>query len=244
LHTLAWRVSHARTDHSGRWGRAWYNPIANLKLKNVRSLIDFKRAGINLALGCDNCSRSDRQNIPVDEECDAGAGQRWRAGGHSCRDAIDAATIAALVPALNEIREEWLPPTWPIDLADFAYQAQQRGAPDGLFGTDARACGDVDGEIVQYRAADQSNRICAELMNYEGGHRFQRAEQRQAPAIQKHEANRRLTHRSWSTSPVATSSGVGLARGVSLRIASIACSNCSANFADATGDCGRSTGRA
>ena len=36
----------------------------NLKLKNgVAPLLDLKRAGVNLALGCDNCSCSDCQNL-------------------------------------------------------------------------------------------------------------------------------------------------------------------------------------
>ena len=41
-----------------------HNPMSNLKLKNgVAPLIGYKRAGVNLALGCDNCSCSDCQNL-------------------------------------------------------------------------------------------------------------------------------------------------------------------------------------
>src|SRR5262249_10076736 len=40
------------------------NPLSNLKLKNgVAPLLRLKQAGVNLALGCDNCSCSDCQNL-------------------------------------------------------------------------------------------------------------------------------------------------------------------------------------
>jgi cytosine/adenosine deaminase-related metal-dependent hydrolase len=41
-----------------------HNPLANLKLKNgVAPLQEFRRAGVRLALGCDNSSCSDCQNL-------------------------------------------------------------------------------------------------------------------------------------------------------------------------------------
>jgi cytosine/adenosine deaminase-related metal-dependent hydrolase len=54
-------VTPQEVEHIARAGAGVvHNPLANLKLKNgVAPLRLFKRAGINLALGCDNCSCSD-----------------------------------------------------------------------------------------------------------------------------------------------------------------------------------------
>lgn len=41
-----------------------HNPMANLKLQSgIAPLTDLKEAGVNLALGCDNCSCGDTQNM-------------------------------------------------------------------------------------------------------------------------------------------------------------------------------------
>lgn len=41
-----------------------HNPMANLKLKSgVAPLLDLHEAGVNIALGCDNCSCGDTQNM-------------------------------------------------------------------------------------------------------------------------------------------------------------------------------------
>jgi 5-methylthioadenosine/S-adenosylhomocysteine deaminase len=41
-----------------------HNPMANLKLKSgIAPLLDLKSAGVNIALGCDNCSCGDTQNM-------------------------------------------------------------------------------------------------------------------------------------------------------------------------------------
>lgn len=41
-----------------------HNPMANLKLKSgIAPLLDLHEAGVNIALGCDNCSCGDTQNI-------------------------------------------------------------------------------------------------------------------------------------------------------------------------------------
>ena len=44
--------------------RVVHNPISNLKLKSgVAPILDLYRAGIDIALGCDNCSCAESQNI-------------------------------------------------------------------------------------------------------------------------------------------------------------------------------------
>ncbi|MEM6637811.1 MAG: amidohydrolase family protein [Pseudomonadota bacterium] len=41
-----------------------HNPMANLKLKSgIAPLVDLEAAGVNIALGCDNCSCGDTQNM-------------------------------------------------------------------------------------------------------------------------------------------------------------------------------------
>ena len=41
-----------------------HNPISNLKLKSgIAPILDLYRAGIDIALGCDNCSCAETQNI-------------------------------------------------------------------------------------------------------------------------------------------------------------------------------------
>ncbi|MEM8581562.1 MAG: amidohydrolase family protein [Pseudomonadota bacterium] len=41
-----------------------HNPMANLKLKSgIAPLLDLEAAGVNIALGCDNCSCGDTQNM-------------------------------------------------------------------------------------------------------------------------------------------------------------------------------------
>jgi 5-methylthioadenosine/S-adenosylhomocysteine deaminase len=44
--------------------RVVHNPVSNLKLKSgVAPILDLYRAGIDIALGCDNCSCAETQNI-------------------------------------------------------------------------------------------------------------------------------------------------------------------------------------
>ncbi len=75
-----------------------HNPLANLKLKNgTAPLLDFKRAGVNLALGCDNCSCSDCQNLFQAMKMYAllAQGMDGEPSGVFACDAIDAATIGS-----------------------------------------------------------------------------------------------------------------------------------------------------
>ena len=45
-------------------GRIVHSPVSNLKLKSgIAPILDFRRADIELALGCDNMSAGDTQNI-------------------------------------------------------------------------------------------------------------------------------------------------------------------------------------
>jgi cytosine/adenosine deaminase-related metal-dependent hydrolase len=73
-----------------------HNPLSNLKLKNgVAPLLALKRGGVNIALGCDNCSCSDCQNLFQAMKMFvllAGA-MDGEPTGVTAADAIDAATI-------------------------------------------------------------------------------------------------------------------------------------------------------
>ena len=41
-----------------------HNPISNLKLKSgAAPILDLYRAGVDIALGCDNCSCAESQNV-------------------------------------------------------------------------------------------------------------------------------------------------------------------------------------
>jgi cytosine/adenosine deaminase-related metal-dependent hydrolase len=51
---------------AGAKARVVHNPMSNLKLKSgVAPILDLHRAGIEIALGCDNCSCAEAQNIFV-----------------------------------------------------------------------------------------------------------------------------------------------------------------------------------
>ncbi len=106
-----------------------HNPIANLKLKNgVAPLTDFKRAGVNLALGCDNCSCSDCQNLFQSMKLFTllAAGMDAEPTGILAEQALHAATAGGaravgLFGQVGEIRPGMLADLTMIDLADLAY---------------------------------------------------------------------------------------------------------------------------
>jgi cytosine/adenosine deaminase-related metal-dependent hydrolase len=107
-----------------------HNPLANLRLKNgVAPLLSIKRAGINLALGCDNCSCSDCQNLFQAMKMFtllAGA-MDAEPTGVGAQDAIEAATTGGakavgLGGSIGEIRPGMLADLVLIDLSDLAYQ--------------------------------------------------------------------------------------------------------------------------
>jgi len=135
-----------------------HNPLANLKLKNgVAPLIDIKRSGINLALGCDNCSCSDCQNLfqAMKMYSLLAQGMDGNPSGVLACDAIDAATIGGahavgLVGQTGEIKPGMKADLALIDLSDFAYQPFNSAARQLVYCETGRGVHTVivDGEIV------------------------------------------------------------------------------------------------
>ncbi len=135
-----------------------HNPLANLKLKNgVAPLIDFKRAGVNVALGCDNCSCSDCQNLFQAMKMYAllSAGMDGESSGILACDAIDAATIGSakavgLAGQVGEVKLGMKADLALIDLADLAYLPFNSAARQMVYSETGRAVHTVmvDGEVV------------------------------------------------------------------------------------------------
>jgi 5-methylthioadenosine/S-adenosylhomocysteine deaminase len=59
-----WLSPHHIAQIADAGARVVHNPISNLKLKSgVAPILDLHRAGVDVALGCDNCSCAESQNI-------------------------------------------------------------------------------------------------------------------------------------------------------------------------------------
>jgi 5-methylthioadenosine/S-adenosylhomocysteine deaminase len=135
-----------------------HNPLANLKLKNgTAPLLDFKRAGINLALGCDNCSCSDCQNLFQAMKMYAllAQGMDGEPSGVFACDAIDAATVGSaravgLFGQVGEVKPGMKADLALIDLSDYAYQPFNSAARQMVYSETGRGVDTVmiDGEIV------------------------------------------------------------------------------------------------
>ncbi|WP_376099580.1 amidohydrolase family protein [Roseomonas sp. CCTCC AB2023176] len=135
-----------------------HNPLANLKLKNgVAPLLSFKRAGIRMALGCDNSSCSDCQNLfqAMKMYCLLSAGSDANPTGVLACDAVEAATaggaralglgeeIGALAPGM---RADLVL----LDLADLAWQPFNSATRQLVYSETGRGVRTVlvDGEVV------------------------------------------------------------------------------------------------
>jgi 5-methylthioadenosine/S-adenosylhomocysteine deaminase len=135
-----------------------HNPLSNLKLKNgVAPLLDLKGAGVNLALGCDNCSCSDCQNLFQAMKMFAllCAGMDGEPRGILASDAIDAATLGGahalgLGGQIGEVRPGMKADLVLIDLSDFAYVPFNSAARQLVYCETGRGVHTVlvDGEIV------------------------------------------------------------------------------------------------
>jgi 5-methylthioadenosine/S-adenosylhomocysteine deaminase len=135
-----------------------HNPLANLKLKNgVAPLLEFKRAGINLALGCDNCSCSDCQNLFQAMKMYAllAQGMDGEPSGVLACDAIDAATVGGaravgLAGQIGELKPGMKADLSLIDLADYAYQPFNSAARQMVYSETGRAVHTVmvDGDLI------------------------------------------------------------------------------------------------
>ncbi|MGG5886519.1 amidohydrolase family protein [Falsiroseomonas sp. HC035] len=135
-----------------------HNPLANLKLKNgVAPLADFKRHGVRLALGCDNNSCSDCQNLfqAMKMFCLLSAGSDANPGGALACDAVEAATtggaravglegqVGAIVPGMKADLTL-------LNLDDLAWQPFGSAARQMVFSETGRGVDTVlvDGRIV------------------------------------------------------------------------------------------------
>jgi cytosine/adenosine deaminase-related metal-dependent hydrolase len=135
-----------------------HNPLANLKLKNgTAPLLDFRRAGVNLALGCDNCSCSDCQNLFQAMKMYAllAQGMDGEASNVLACDAIDAATVGSaravgLAGQVGEVKPGMKADLVLIDLSDYAYQPFNSAARQMVYSETGRGVDTVmvNGEIV------------------------------------------------------------------------------------------------
>jgi 5-methylthioadenosine/S-adenosylhomocysteine deaminase len=152
-------ITRAEIEQLARAGAGVvHNPLSNLKLKNgVAPLLDIKRAGINLALGCDNCSCSDCQNLFQAMKaftlfC---AGMDGEPTGVHASDAIEAATLSGaralgLAGEIGEVRAGMKADLVLIDLSDFSYLPFNSAARQLVYSETGRAVHTVlvDGKVV------------------------------------------------------------------------------------------------
>jgi 5-methylthioadenosine/S-adenosylhomocysteine deaminase len=135
-----------------------HNPLANLKLKNgIAPLLSLKRAGINPALGCDNCSCSDCQNLFQSMKLFtllAGAMDAEPTGILAC-DAVEAATTGGaravgLAGTLGDVRPGMIADLALIDMTDLAYLPFNSAARQLVFSETGRGVQTVvvDGRVV------------------------------------------------------------------------------------------------
>ena len=147
-----------RSDVARAGAGVVHNPLANLKLKNgVAPLLGLRRAGVNLALGCDNCSCSDCQNLFQSMKlftllC---AGMDSEPTGVFAEHAIEAATIGGaravgLADSIGEVRPGMLADLALIDLTDLAYQPFNSAARQLVYSETGRGVHTVlvDGRVV------------------------------------------------------------------------------------------------
>jgi len=146
-------------EHVARAGAGIvHNPLANLKLKNgVAPLLALRRAGLNLALGCDNSSCSDCQNLFQSMKLFTlmAAAMDGAPTGILASDALEAATTGGayavgLSGEAGEIRPGMLADLVLIDLGDLAYLPFNSAARQLVFSETGRGVHTVlvDGRIV------------------------------------------------------------------------------------------------
>ena len=139
------------------------NPISNLKLLNgFAPVVEYAKAGANIALGCDNCSGNDAQNMFQAMKAFALMwGMYSRAGEEgAARSAYKAATIGgarALKKAdeIGLVRPGYRADLVLINLTDTAYRPLNSAVKQLVFGEGGRGVDTVivDGRIVVERGA-------------------------------------------------------------------------------------------
>jgi 5-methylthioadenosine/S-adenosylhomocysteine deaminase len=135
-----------------------HNPISNLKLKSgVAPMATAHRAGINVALGCDNCSCGDCQSMfqAMKMFCLLAAVTDAGPTGLHARDAVAAATLGGaramgLQGDIGAIRAGMKADLVIIDLGDVAYQPLNSVARQLVFSEVGRGIETVivDGQVV------------------------------------------------------------------------------------------------
>jgi 5-methylthioadenosine/S-adenosylhomocysteine deaminase len=135
-----------------------HNPISNLKLKSgVAPMADAMRAGVNVALGCDNCSCGDCQSMfqAMKMFCLLAAVTDPNPTGLHAGDAMRSATIGGaramgLDGEIGAIRAGMKADLVVIDLDDVAYQPLNSVARQLVFAESGRGVETVivDGEVV------------------------------------------------------------------------------------------------
>jgi 5-methylthioadenosine/S-adenosylhomocysteine deaminase len=135
-----------------------HNPISNLKLKSgVAPMHAAMQAGVNVALGCDNCSCGDCQSMfqAMKMFCLLAAVTDPNPTGVRARDAIRAATLGGahamdLDGEIGAIRAGMKADLVLIDLDDIAYQPFNSAARQLVFSETGRGVETVivDGEVV------------------------------------------------------------------------------------------------
>ena len=140
------------------------NPISNLKLLNgFAPVVEYAKAGANIALGCDNCSGNDAQNMFQAMKAFALMwGMYSRAGEEgAARSAYKAATIGgarALKKAdeIGLVRPGYRADLVLINLTDTAYRPLNSAVKQLVFGEGGRG---VDMVIVDGRVVVEKGRL-------------------------------------------------------------------------------------
>jgi 5-methylthioadenosine/S-adenosylhomocysteine deaminase len=135
-----------------------HNPISNLKLKSgVAPMHAAMQAGVNVALGCDNCSCGDCQSMfqAMKMFCLLAAVTDPNPTGVRARDAIRAATLGGahamdLDGEIGAIRAGMKADLVVVDLDDVAYQPLNSAARQLVFSETGRGVETtiVDGQII------------------------------------------------------------------------------------------------
>lgn len=146
----------ARIARSG--ARLVLNPMSNLKTKNgVASFRRYREAGVDVALGCDNCSCSDAQNMfqAMKLATLIAAVADPREGGPTAIDALEAATRGGaralrMSDAIGAIRPGRKADITLIDLRDPVFRPLNSAARQLVYGECGRAVTTVivDGVVV------------------------------------------------------------------------------------------------
>jgi cytosine/adenosine deaminase-related metal-dependent hydrolase len=162
---------HDEIELIGRSGtNVVLNMLSNLKLKSgVAPVMDYRANGVNLALGCDNCSCSDVQSLlqVMKLFCLLTSVSTPQSTGVTAKDAFRAATLggaraAGLEGSLGAIKPGYKADLVLVDLADIAYVPFNSAIRQLVFADSGRAIDTVvvNGRVViegrQLRSLDEA----------------------------------------------------------------------------------------